>query len=98
MIADIIENNTTRAPETQQSMAKRNPIRKAKAQRSRPRKRRANPKRTCQQEGRSNRVNEASKGANPGRDHGSHGLAPHTVRSFVSILGKRGEDRIIQEP
>jgi hypothetical protein len=94
MISDSIQN-TTPVPEAEERRTKRKPIKKAKvtkklaaAKKSKPKAEHTNKKAEVIA------LMKRAKGATLAEIMEGTGWQPHTVRGFVSILGKEGGEKI----
>ena len=94
MITDSIENDGTIQPAPEKPKAKFKPRRKPSPQESEAGKDTQAQSRARQQESRSHRADETGKGATLTAIMAATGWQAHTVRAFVSILGKNGGEKI----
>ena len=97
MISDSIETTISPAPEAQQPKAESKPTKKAKIARKASRTKEAEAKRKAERSSRKTQVispMKRAKGATLAEIMKATSWQAHTVRGFISILGKKGAEKI----
>src|SRR5215472_11102689 len=97
MISDSIETTVSPAPEAQQPKAESKPTKKAKIARKASRTKEAEAKRKAERSSRKTQVispMKRAKGATLAEIMKATSWQAHTVRGFISILGKKGAEKI----